>query len=93
MENGLDRYPEDVYLLNHLAHNYGFTQGRVELSRVYYGRALAEEPDNVPALLGLGILDLRENKLKEGIDKLERVLELDPENEPARDAIRTYYRK
>jgi tetratricopeptide (TPR) repeat protein len=93
MGDGLNRYPEDVYLLNHMAHNFGFTQGRVELSRDYYGRALGEDPDNVHALLGLGILDLRENKLKEGIDKLERVLELDPENEPAHDAIRTYYRK
>lgn len=93
MEDGLYRYPGDVFLLNHLAHIYGFTLAHIETSRDYYGQVLGTEPDNVHALLGLGILELREGNPVQGMKWLERVIDLDPENEPARNAIRAYHNK
>ncbi|MFC1680931.1 tetratricopeptide repeat protein [Pseudomonadota bacterium] len=90
MEQGLKRYPDDVYLLNHLAHIYGFTLGRADRSREYYERALEAETDNIHALLGLGILELREGAPSDGLARLTKVLEIDPENEPALNAVRTY---
>jgi len=91
MEEGLERYPDDVYLLNHLAHIYGFSLGRADRSRAYYIRALEAEKENIHALLGLGILELREGDPSEGLARLARVLEIDPANEPARNAISVHH--
>ncbi len=90
MERGLDRFPEDIHLLNYLAYVYGYRLERPEDSRSLYERTLRQQPDNVDALLGLGVILLREGEIETGSAKLERLLQLDPDNAPALKAIRKY---
>ena len=66
---------------------------RIDAARAYYLRALEQEPDNVHALLGLGILELREENEAAGMARLERVLEIDPANDPAREAVSAYRKR
>ncbi|MDA9983396.1 tetratricopeptide repeat protein [Gammaproteobacteria bacterium] len=90
MEEGLDRFPDDTYLLSHLAYTYGFTLDKSEKSRAYYERVLQLDSADSHALHGMGVIYLRDGQIEKGITKLEKLLQLEPDNEEARKLIRDY---
>ena len=90
MEQGLARFPDDTYLLSHLAYVYGFTLDQDEKSQTYYERVLQQDSADTHALHGMGVLYLRDGQIEKGVVKLEQLLQLDPGNEEVRKLIRDY---
>jgi tetratricopeptide (TPR) repeat protein len=90
MEQGLDRFPDDTYLLSHLAYAYGFTLDKSEKSQAYYERVLQQNSADSHALHGMGVIYLRHGQIEKGIVILEKLLQLEPANEAVRKLIRDY---
>jgi len=90
LEQGLARFPDDTFLLSHLAYVYGFTLDQVEKSQQYYERVLQQNSADTHALHGMAVLYLRGGQIEKGIAMLEQFLQLDPGNEEARRLIREY---
>ncbi len=90
MEQGLTRVPDDIYLLNHLAYVYGFTLNQGGKSHAYYQRVLIQDSVNTHALHGTGVLYLQEGQIEKGINSLQQLLQLDPDNGQVRKLIDEY---
>ena len=90
MEQGLTRVPDDIYLLNHLAYVYGFTLNQGGKSHAYYQRVLIQDSVNTHALHGSGVLYLQEGQIEKGINSLQQLLQLDPDNGQVRKLIDEY---
>lgn len=87
MQQGLQRFPLDVFLLVHLAHAYGFNLARPDRALNFFLRVLQVEPANTSALYGAAVLYLRKGEVDEGRRLLARLLEIDPGNATARQYL------
>ena len=55
--------------------------GRPDAARAAYAKTLAVDPDNLEALQGLSVLDIRANRKKEAVDRIEASLKRSPPND------------
>jgi len=92
LEQGLARFPDDIYLLSHLAYTYGFKLDQGEKSLAFYERVLQQDSEDTHALHGMAVLYLRDGQIDKGIARLVQLQQLDPGNEEVRKLIR-YYKK
>jgi len=60
--------------------NYRLEDGQFEEAEKEFKKALAKSPDHVHGLLGLAITYTQMERYEEAIQKLDKVIELDPEN-------------
>lgn len=75
-------YRPDSARLLHLMATAVQSEDRGDLDRAgeYYGKALAQEPDHVPCLADGGLLAVRLGQTDEGLARLRRAIELEPDN-------------
>ena len=87
LEDGLRRLPHDNGLLNQLGYLHGFGLYDEELAIDYYARVLNNNPKDVHALHGIGVLSIRTGNNKEGVEHLQKLLTIEPDNETVRTIV------
>ena len=83
--------PEDgacEYQLGQIAE----VEGKKDVAKAHFERAVALSPDFVQALIALGKIDTQEKQFDRAISRLTRAIKLQPTNEAAHYALLTAYR-
>ena len=68
-----------ILLAGYYANAPSFAGGSREKAREQYERIFAIDPDNIPALLNQGVMQLSFSETDAALQSFERILELDPE--------------
>ncbi len=61
--------------------------GHLDQTRIFFTYALERDPDNVEALVNLGLLDVREGRVQDGLKQLRALLSQHPESTIVRRAL------
>ena len=87
LEDGLQHFPRDNGLLNQLGYLHGFVLHDEASAIDYYARVLNNNPKDVHALHGIGVLSIRMGNNKGGIERLQKLLTIDPDNETVQTIV------